>query len=147
VLELVLTGKTLGSEESHVTEFVRSRTVGAVEKVPIAMKFPVSCKLPTLIELGIMVSDSRGSGAGDEVTSTVAVASATLPSGLVQSAVMVEIPGLTPAASPVELTVATVGMLELQVRLGESVTFICSVVVPTVPSAMNWAVWPDAESD
>jgi hypothetical protein len=88
-LELVLTGKTSGKEESQVTELVRSRTVGEVEKVPMARKFPVSCKLPTVIVLGIMVSESKGSGAGEDVTLTIADAEAPVPSAFVHTAVIV----------------------------------------------------------
>jgi hypothetical protein len=104
-VELVLTGKTLGSEESQVTELVRSLTVGAVEYVPIARKFPVSCKLPTEIVLGIMMSESRGSGAAVSETLTVAVAVSTLLSGLVHWAVIVLEPALTPEAIPLHLFV------------------------------------------
>jgi hypothetical protein len=68
----------LGSEEIQLTELVRSLTVGGVEYVPIARKFPVSCRLPTAIALGIMVSESRGSGAGVEVVVIVAGSAGTI---------------------------------------------------------------------
>jgi hypothetical protein len=117
-----LTGKTSGSADSQVTELVRSRTKGAEANVPIARKLPVSCKLPTVIVLGIIVSESRGSGGAVDVTVTLAVAETILPSGFVHSAVMVLEPMLTPVTTPAALTVATLGMVELQVRLEELVT-------------------------
>lgn len=142
---MLLTGKTLGKEESHTTEFVRSRTVGGVEKVPIARKFPVSFRFPTLIELGIIVSDSRGSGAGVSVTVTVAVFDTTEPSGFFSNAVIVVVPALTPEATPLpvespEVTLAMVGMLDDHVICDELVTFCWRPVLPKVPSAMNWPV-------
>lgn len=59
VPEVLLTGKTLGTEEiqDSVVEFVRSLTNGEVENVPIARNCPVSCKLPTVMALGITVSE------------------------------------------------------------------------------------------
>jgi hypothetical protein len=72
--------------------------------------------------LGMMVSESRGSGAEDVETVTDAVAETTLASGLVHSAVMVVDPALTPLARPVALTVATVGTLELHLSCAELVT-------------------------
>jgi hypothetical protein len=164
---LVLTGKTFGVEEIQVTELVRSLTCGEVENVPSARKFPVSCRLPTVIMLGIMVSESRGSGAGVDVTVTFVVADTTLLSGFVHSAVIVVLPALAPMTSP-ELDalqvagivtgepllqiVAIDGTLELHVRypvveLGvvELVTSSSRPVVPEVPSAISWPVWPDAD--
>jgi hypothetical protein len=74
----LLTVKMLGSEESHVTVLVRSLTYGAVEKVPMARKFPVPCKLATEMLLGITVSEIRGSGSGvDVVVMTAGVVSGT----------------------------------------------------------------------
>lgn len=110
---MLLTGKTLGKEESQVTEFVRSLTVGGVENVPIARKFPVSCRLPTVMLLGIMVSESSGSGAAVSVTVTVPAAETTLLSEFVYSAVIVVVPKLIPLASPPAVIEAMVGMLEL----------------------------------
>jgi len=60
--------------------------------------------------------------------------------------VIVVVPTLKPVANPVALTVATDGMLELHVIWLELVTFVCRPVVPEVPSAINWPVWPDADS-
>ena len=76
-------------------------------------KLSASCKLFTVSAFGIMVSESIGSGAGDEVTLTIADAEAALPSAFVHTAVTVHWPGLTPATSPIELTEATVGTLEV----------------------------------
>jgi hypothetical protein len=84
--------------------------------------------LPTLILLGIMVSESRGSGGAVVVTVTVAVAVSTvLSAGFVNSAVMAVVPGLTPWATPLpvaspEVIEATVGMLETHLISGEFVT-------------------------
>ncbi len=55
------------------------------------------CKLPTVIPLGTMLSESSGSGADEVVTVTVAVAVTTLSSGFVHLAVIVLVPALTPA--------------------------------------------------
>jgi hypothetical protein len=60
---------------------------------------------------------------------------------------MVLEPTLTPLTTPAALTVATLGIVELQARLEELVTFSCSPVVPDVPRAINWPVCPDAETD
>ena len=68
----------LGADETQVTEFVRSWIYGGVENVPIAMKFPVPCRLPVVMLPGMMVSESRGSGAGVELVVTVAVAETTV---------------------------------------------------------------------
>src|ERR1700758_3626935 len=89
---LVLTGNESGKEESQVTELVRSLTKGTVEYVPMARNCPVSCKSPTVIAFGMIVSESRGSGAGVRVTVTDAVADKTDPSELVNTAVIVVAP-------------------------------------------------------
>jgi hypothetical protein len=129
-----------GNEERQVTEFVRSLTYGAAENVPNARKFPVSCKLPTVIELGMIVSESRGSGAGEFETATVAVPDTTLPSAFVNSAVMVALPAFEPATSPEALTEAMDGLLELHLIWVELVTSVWRPVLPEVPSAINWVV-------
>ena len=137
----------MGSVEIHVTESVRSRTCGEFENVPIARKFPVPCKLRTVMLDGIMVSESRGSGAAVDVTVMVAGdADTTVPSGFVQIAVIVVEPTLIPVTSPAE-TEAIVGMLEDHVTCGEFVTFSCRPVVPETPSAISWPVCPDADND
>ena len=80
----------------------------------MARKFPVSCRLPTVMLLGMMVSESSGSGAVVAVIVTAAVAETTLPSGLVQMALIVLEPALTPVTSPEAETVATVAILEVE---------------------------------
>jgi hypothetical protein len=143
---LVLTGKTLGTEEIqfNVGEFVRSLTVGAVENVPIARNCPVSCKLPTVIELGIMVSESRFPPAGPEpppepVTMRVAL-ELTEPLNAIALAVIVVVPALTAVTMPEALTVATEATLEAQVTV--LVTFCVErwFALPYVPTAVNCAV-------
>jgi hypothetical protein len=52
-----VTGKIFGAEVSHLTELVRSLTVGALENVPIARNCPLEVKLPKTIPLGMMVSE------------------------------------------------------------------------------------------
>lgn len=74
------------------------------------------------------------------------------PLGFFTSAVMVVLPWAAPVTtpSPVEspdVTVAIDGMLELHVVCGEFVTSTSRPVVPDVASAMNWPVWPAAETD
>jgi hypothetical protein len=117
--EFVLTGKELGKEESQVTELVRSLTYGAVENVPIARKFPVSSKLPTVSEPGIIVSETRGSAAGVFVTVTDAGVASTTELGMVAvltySAVMLVEPGLLPVTTPSLSGVHTGGVAVLQV--------------------------------
>ncbi len=100
LLFAVITGKTLGVEDSHVTEFVRSLMYGGCENVPTARKFPVACRLPTVIELGTSWSDRSGTGAGVSVTVTDAVLETTEPSGFLSSAVMVLEPAALPVTSP-----------------------------------------------
>src|ERR1700733_7315610 len=129
-----------GNEERQVTEFVRSLTYGAAENVPKARKFPVSCRLPTLSELGMIVSESSGSGAGVLETATVAVPDTTLPSAFVNSAVMVALPGLEPVTSPEALMEAIDGLLEVHLIWFELVTSVWRPVFPEVPSAINWVV-------
>jgi hypothetical protein len=122
---LVFTGKESGKEDIQVVfgSFVRSRTNGTSENVPIARNWPVSCRLPTVSELGTMVSESSGSGAAVTEMLIVALAVTTVLSGFVHIAVIVVFPGLTPFTTPVELTEAMVGMLELHVRFEDWVTF------------------------
>jgi hypothetical protein len=139
-LSFELTGKTSGAEERQVTELVRSLTYGAAEKVPNARKFPVSCKFPTVIEFGMMVSESRGSGAAVSDTATVALFETTLPSAFVNSAEIVVLPELEPVTSPAAFTEAMDGALELHLILVELVTSCCRPVLPDVPSAISWLV-------
>jgi hypothetical protein len=115
---LVLTGKTLGKAEIQVTvgEFVRSRTNGAVENVPIARNCPVPPILPTARELGMMVSERRlpALSPGELVTVRVAL-ELVAPLYAVPPAVMVVVPTPIAVATPEALMVATEGLLELQV--------------------------------
>ena len=61
---------------------------------------------------------------------------------------MIEVlPEFTPVTNPVALTVATVGMLELQVTCVELVRFVVRPVVPATPKRTSWLVWPDALSE
>jgi hypothetical protein len=147
--EFESTGKSLGKLEIQVVvgELVRSLTYGAVENVPIARNCPVSCKLSTVIELGMIVSESKGSGGEVSETEMLAVLDTTVPSVFVSCAVMVVEPTPTPVASPVELTVAMEGLLELHVIWEELVTLVSNPVVPDVPRAINCPVCPDADSD
>ena len=79
----------------------------------MARNCPVSCKLPTEMELGMMVSESKGSGAGVIETAMVALFDTTLPSAFVNAAVMVVVPGLNPVTSPDELIEAIEELLEV----------------------------------
>jgi hypothetical protein len=121
-LLLLVTGYLFGSEVSQVTELVRSLTVGAVEKVPIARNCPVSPKVPKTIPLGMMVSERMLPPLPpfvppvDPVTVKSAV-ELTGPAKPVALAVMIVDPALTAVATPVALTVATEGTVELQVTV------------------------------
>ena len=66
--------------------------------------------------------ESSGSGAGVSVIVKSAVAVMTELSELVKTAVMVVVPTLRPVASPDELTLAIVGMVELQLIFPNRVT-------------------------
>jgi hypothetical protein len=117
---LLVTGKTFGADVIQVTELVRSLTVGAVENVPIARNCPVSCKLPTTIPLGMMVSERMLPPLPPEVppvepVTVRATSELTGPLNAVAVAVIVVVPALTAVASPEALTVATEGELEVQV--------------------------------
>jgi hypothetical protein len=121
-LLLLVTGKTFGPDVIQVTEFVRSLTVGVVENVPIARYCPLSPKLPNTIELGIMVSERMlpplppATPPVDPVTVRSAV-ELTGPLNAVAPAVIIVVPALTPVATPEALTVATEGVLEVQVTV------------------------------
>jgi hypothetical protein len=124
-LLFVVTGKTLGADVIHVAVFVRSRTYGGLEKIPM--------------ELGITVSESRSCGAAVRVVVSVAVFDTTEPSLFVSSAVMVLFAAAKFLASPVALIEPAVGTLELHFSCGELVISCCRPVVPEVARAMNWA--------
>ena len=110
----------------------------------MARNCPVSCKSPTEIEAGIMVSESSGSGAEVRETVIFAVADTTDVSGFVHSAVMVVVPWLTAVARPPVVMVAIWMLEELHVTL-----LVMSTVAPeeVVPMAMNWAVCPWEATD
>jgi hypothetical protein len=118
---LVLIGKILGAEEIQVTEFVRSLTVGDAENVPIARYCPVSCRSPTVMELGIMErerSDVSLAPPAEVAPGTVMDApDETTPPNPFILAVMVVVPAETAVARPEALTVATAGALELHVTV------------------------------
>jgi hypothetical protein len=96
--ELVLTGNADGNDEIQVVpgELVRSLTYGTVENVPIARNWPVSCRSPTESEAGMMVSESSGSGRVVVETVTGADVVTTVPSGLLNSTVIVAVPAPNP---------------------------------------------------
>ena len=58
-----------------------------------------------------------------------------------------DVPPVTAVTSPVVLTVATVGVLEVHVTLGELVRLLVTPVVPETPSKIIWLVCPEAVSD
>jgi hypothetical protein len=82
-LLFVVTGNRFGKEVSHVAVFVMSLTYGGVENVPMARNCPLPPKLPTVIELGITVTESRSCGVAVIVVVNVAEPETTLPSELV----------------------------------------------------------------
>src|ERR1700720_3541934 len=102
---LLVTGKTFGADVIQVAELVRSLTVGAVENVPIARNCPVSCKLPTVIVLGRMVSERMPPPLPpdvppvDPVTVRLAVA-LTGPANPAALAVMIVEPAFTAVTTP-----------------------------------------------
>jgi hypothetical protein len=62
--------------------------------------------------------------------------------------VIVLVPAVTPVTNPVVLTVATVGVLEVQVTsVVSSVRFSVSPLVPATPKRTNWLCWPEEVSD
>jgi hypothetical protein len=137
-----LTGKTSGVEESQVTEFVRSRTNGAVEYVPIARKFPVSCKFPTVIAPGMIASESMlppPPPPPGPVTARSAL-EFTWPLNADASAMIVVVPAAIAVTIPVVLTVATEGVVELHVTVLVRFCFVVCAALPKVPYALNCAV-------
>jgi hypothetical protein len=143
---LVLTGKTLGTAEIQVTmgEFVRSLMVGEVENVPIARNCPVSCKLPTVIELGIMVSETRlpppAPPPPPEAATVTFALELTGPLNAVPPAVIVVVPAATAVTTPEALTVATEGAVEVQVTPLVMFCVVGCFALPNVPIAVNCAV-------
>jgi hypothetical protein len=119
-LLLLVTGNLFGSEVSQVTELVTSLTNGAFENVPIARNCPLSPKVPKTIPLGMMVSERMlpplppVAPPVDPVTVRVAL-ELTSPLNAIAPAVIDVVPAATAVTSPVALTVATAGVLEVQV--------------------------------
>jgi hypothetical protein len=64
------------------------------------------------------------------------------PLNAVASAMTVVVPAATAVTSPVELTVATVGVVELQVTVLVMFCFVGCAALPNVPYAVNCVVWP-----
>jgi len=127
---------------------VRSLTVGAVENVPIARNCPLSVKLPKTIPLGMMVSERMlppllPPVALEPVTVRVAL-ELVGPLNAVALAVIVVVPAPTAVTRPAELTVATAGVVELQIT--RLVTFCVEgcFALPYVPVALSCVVWPTA---
>jgi len=120
---------------------VRSLVYGGVEKLPIARYSPVAARFPTLIELGIIDSDSRSDGSAVRLVVRVAELETTEPSLFVRTAVIVLAPAPRSLARPVGPTEPIVGALEVHLICGELVTSCCKPVEPEVAKAMNWACW------
>jgi hypothetical protein len=119
---LLVIGYRFGADVSQVTELVRSLTVGAVEKVPIARNCPLAPKSPKSIPLGMMVSERIPPPLPPVPVATVpgtvrTPLELTGPLYAVALAVIEVVPGLTAVASPLALTVATDGMLDVQVTV------------------------------
>jgi hypothetical protein len=146
-LLLLVTGNLLGSEVNQVTELVTSLTVGAVENVPIARNCPLSFKAPKTIPLGMMVSERMlpplppAVPPVDPVTvkSAVELTGPAKPSAL---AVTIVEPAPIAVTSPVALTVATAGVVELQVTVLVIFCVEGCIALPNVPTAVICAVWP-----
>jgi hypothetical protein len=102
-----------------LTELVRSLTVGATENVPIARNCPLSVKAPKTIPLGMMVSERILSPLLPPVPLEPVTVRTALeevgPLNAVAVAVIVVVPALTAVATPEALTVATAGVVEVQV--------------------------------
>jgi hypothetical protein len=119
-LLLLVIGYSLGWDVNQVTELVRSLTVGAVEKVPIARNCPLSPKLPKTNPLGMIVSERMPPPLPPDTPPPVPLTvrielELTGPAYPAALAVIVVVPAFTAVASPDAFTVATVGRLEVQV--------------------------------
>ena len=140
---LVLTGKTLGDEDTQLSvgEFVRSLTEGGVANVPIARNCPVSCNWPTVIELGIMVRLRIVSGVppppAEAAVTTMVALELVGPLYASAVAVIVTVPVPTPVARPEALTVAMEGELEVQVTVLVTSFVEGWFALPNVPTALN----------
>jgi hypothetical protein len=84
------------------------------------------------------------SGGALAETVTSAVADTTLLPPVLNSAVIVDVPALTPVATPLDDIVATAGMEDDHVSAELLVTSSIRPVVPTVASAMKSLVPPEA---
>jgi hypothetical protein len=97
---------------------VTSLTVGVVENVPIARNCPLEVKLPKTIPLGMMVSERILPPLLPPVPlEPVTVRTAlelTGPLNPVEVAVIVVVPAPTAVTIPEALTVATAGVLDVQ---------------------------------
>jgi hypothetical protein len=145
-----VTGNSFGAEVSQVTELVRSLTVGAVENVPIARNCPLWVKLPKTIPLGMMVSERILPPLLPPVPLEPVTVKEELeevgPLNAVALAVMVVVPALTAVTTPEGSTVATAGVVELQVT---KLVMFCvegCFPLPYVPVAVSCAVWPTASA-
>jgi hypothetical protein len=144
-----VTGNTFGAEVSQVTELVTSLTVGEVENVPIARNCPLWVKPPKTIPLGMMVSERMLPPLppvvppADPVTVMTALEEVG-PLNAVALAVIVVVPALTAVAIPEALTVATAGVVELQVTRLVMFCVEGCFALPYVPVAVNCKVWPTA---
>jgi hypothetical protein len=120
--------------DPQVTWLVRF-TVVPVEVVPIAMNWVVSGGDKTACELGMMESDVMDPVDEPAPVTVIVVEAGGVPDWL---AVIVVVPAETAEASPVEFTVATAGVLEVQVTW--SVKFSVPVPWPVTPVAVNCTV-------
>lgn len=106
---VALTVATFTSLDCHVTEFVRSNVVGALEYVPIAMNWLDSPVVVTVCELGIIAMEVRPCVGWP---TTDRSAEPLTPPTLAR---MVVSPVLTPVASPPDVIEATPASLDVHV--------------------------------
>jgi hypothetical protein len=124
-------------------------TVAPVDVVPIAMNCVVSPGSDTDCELGMMAMDVTlpedvvPPPPDDAVTVTVALA-VMVPVYPFMLAVIVAVPAVSAVASPVELTLATAGALEVHVAVAVTSDVVDGWPLPwpVVPVAVNCTVWP-----
>jgi hypothetical protein len=129
---------------------VRSLTVGVVENVPIARNCPLEVKLPKTIPLGMMVSERILPPLLPPVPLEPVIVRIVLeevgPLNAVALAMIVVVPALTAVATPEALTVATAGVVELQVT---KLVMFCvegCFALPYVPVAVSCTVCPTASA-
>jgi hypothetical protein len=101
---------------------VTSLTVGAVENVPIARNCPLSFKLPKTIPLGMMVSERMLPPLPPVVpppvpATVMAALELVWPLKASASAIIAVVPAATAVTKPALSTVATAGVVELQVTV------------------------------